>query len=662
MSRNGQGQYILPAGNPVVTGTVITSTWANTTMSDIATALTNSIAADGQTVITGNLNIGNNRLTNLANGVDLQDAVTIGQIVNANIISGNINGAIIGNTNPAAGTFTNLTVTSTSTVPTLTIQDSSDKIASTRFVHDLVGTGGDLRIVFAFGATKTPAQLPSNGIIPANWDSQGNPATQITFSNGECAIYNKALTTAPDYNDVYSYSIPTGSNGSWVNIGPVEGPQGQVGPPGPAGAQGIQGIKGDTGSQGPAGAKGDAGNDGPQGIAGPVGPQGQDGAQGPAGPQGPAGSIGPAGPQGQDGPAGPAGEPAVLVGSFGASKTPADLPPNGFIPANWDSPGNPPNDEQLTIGQALVYSEVAKTNPLYGHVFSYVGTGFDPQGWVDAGDLVGPAGAEGPAGPNGPQGPQGIPGTQGIQGVQGDPGPQGPQGNNGTDGQAGPQGPQGLPGETGPQGAQGPVGPAGSDATVTSASVIAALGFTPIPNDGAGATGTWSINIQGNSTSCSGNAATATLAANATTAAIATRAYDADNSAGCSGNAATATLAVNCQGNSATVSTINGASGGTVNGDITATGNVTAYSDERLKSEIQTIKGALDKVKQLVGRTYIKDGKQEIGFIAQEAQKVIPEVVYEGEQYMSVAYGNITALLAEAIKDISDRLDKLEGK
>jgi hypothetical protein len=55
MSRNGSGTYTLPAGNPVVTGTTIASNWANTTLTDIATALSNSIAADGQTPITGAL-------------------------------------------------------------------------------------------------------------------------------------------------------------------------------------------------------------------------------------------------------------------------------------------------------------------------------------------------------------------------------------------------------------------------------------------------------------------------------------------------------------------------------------------------------------------------------------------------------------------------------
>lgn len=60
MPRNGSGTYSLPAGNPVVSGTVIASSgWGNPTMSDIASALTSSIAKDGQTVPTANLPMGN---------------------------------------------------------------------------------------------------------------------------------------------------------------------------------------------------------------------------------------------------------------------------------------------------------------------------------------------------------------------------------------------------------------------------------------------------------------------------------------------------------------------------------------------------------------------------------------------------------------------------
>ena len=65
MSRNGSGTYSLPAGNPVVTGTTISSTWANNTMTDIASALTGSVAADGQTPMTGSLNMNTNKVTGL---------------------------------------------------------------------------------------------------------------------------------------------------------------------------------------------------------------------------------------------------------------------------------------------------------------------------------------------------------------------------------------------------------------------------------------------------------------------------------------------------------------------------------------------------------------------------------------------------------------------
>lgn len=77
MPRNGQGIYTLPVGNPVITGTTITSTWGNTTMQDIANALTGSVASDGQTTMTGPLNMGSNRINNVDNPVLPQDAATM---------------------------------------------------------------------------------------------------------------------------------------------------------------------------------------------------------------------------------------------------------------------------------------------------------------------------------------------------------------------------------------------------------------------------------------------------------------------------------------------------------------------------------------------------------------------------------------------------------
>jgi hypothetical protein len=77
MSRNGSGVYSLPAGNPVVTNTTISSTWANSTMNDLASALTDSVAADGQTPMTGNLDLNTNKIVNLADPTLAQDAVTL---------------------------------------------------------------------------------------------------------------------------------------------------------------------------------------------------------------------------------------------------------------------------------------------------------------------------------------------------------------------------------------------------------------------------------------------------------------------------------------------------------------------------------------------------------------------------------------------------------
>ena len=77
MSRNGSGVYSLPAGNPVVTQTTISSSWANNTMNDLAAAMTDSVAADGQTPMTGDLDLNTQKIINLADPTLAQDAVTI---------------------------------------------------------------------------------------------------------------------------------------------------------------------------------------------------------------------------------------------------------------------------------------------------------------------------------------------------------------------------------------------------------------------------------------------------------------------------------------------------------------------------------------------------------------------------------------------------------
>ena len=96
-------------------------------------------------------------------------------------------------------------------------------------------------------------------------------------------------------------------------------------------------------------------------------------------------------------------------------------------------------------------------------------------------------------------------------------------------------------------------------------------------------------------------------------------------------------------------------------GNMVVTGDVTAYSDERLKENVEVIDGALAKVKQVRGVTFDrKDGNEErsTGVIAQELIKVLPEAVKEDDNGMlNVAYGNVVGLLIEAVKELSAKVE-----
>ena len=101
-------------------------------------------------------------------------------------------------------------------------------------------------------------------------------------------------------------------------------------------------------------------------------------------------------------------------------------------------------------------------------------------------------------------------------------------------------------------------------------------------------------------------------------------------------------------------------------GTFTATGDVVAYSDERVKENIVTIGNALDKVTKLRGVTYnrtdIKDKSTKIGVIAQEIEKVLPEVVQKDEEGMlGVSYGNMVGLLIEGMKEQQSQIEELKA-
>lgn len=113
------------------------------------------------------------------------------------------------------------------------------------------------------------------------------------------------------------------------------------------------------------------------------------------------------------------------------------------------------------------------------------------------------------------------------------------------------------------------------------------------------------------------------------------------------------------------------ASGGTlggnlsVTGTITATGDITAFSDIRTKSHVETLTEAIYKVKQLRGVSYTSKFNMEprIGVVAQEVERVVPEVVHTHPDGMkSVSYQNLVGLLIEAIKDLEARVAELERR
>lgn len=98
-----------------------------------------------------------------------------------------------------------------------------------------------------------------------------------------------------------------------------------------------------------------------------------------------------------------------------------------------------------------------------------------------------------------------------------------------------------------------------------------------------------------------------------------------------------------------------------VTGSVVASGEVTAYSDARLKNNIRT----LDYRGRLIPRHYVKDGKQSIGFIAQEVQTLYPELVLgqdKNRPYLSLNYNGCTAVLSAQLNYVEDEVTMLKNK
>ena len=93
-------------------------------------------------------------------------------------------------------------------------------------------------------------------------------------------------------------------------------------------------------------------------------------------------------------------------------------------------------------------------------------------------------------------------------------------------------------------------------------------------------------------------------------------------------------------------------------GTVTATGDVVAYSDKRLKTNIETLDGS--KVYKMRGVSFIKDEIEGSGVIAQELEKIAPELINNDSKYKAVAYGNLTGYLIEAVKELKAEIEELK--
>ena len=102
----------------------------------------------------------------------------------------------------------------------------------------------------------------------------------------------------------------------------------------------------------------------------------------------------------------------------------------------------------------------------------------------------------------------------------------------------------------------------------------------------------------------------------------------------------------------------------TLSNDLTVTGDVNVSSDARLKSNIISLGSTLSKLLLIDGKSYtmIKDGDKKIGVLAQEVQKVFPELVSEdGNEMLSVNYQGLVPVLINAIKEQEDKISRLEN-
>lgn len=178
MPRNGSGVFTVI--NSFTPSTVIASSQMNANFTDVATALTQSVATTGVSAMAANLPMGNNRITGLAQGTAGADAVNKNQL---DVLMGGLTTA------GSAGTYT---LTSGTSITTL---------------------ADGLMVVVRINATNA-------GASTLNVDGLGAKAIRYQYSAGDNAVYAGALSEDALFTMVYSESANSAA-GAWIVLNPA---------------------------------------------------------------------------------------------------------------------------------------------------------------------------------------------------------------------------------------------------------------------------------------------------------------------------------------------------------------------------------------------------------------------------------------------------------
>lgn len=219
MARDGSGTYSLPSGNPVTTGTTVSSTTHNNTMSDIASALTASVAKNGETTMTGNLPMGGFKLTGLADGSAAADSMALGQLQKQT-------GAYV---STVGGTADAITLTPS---PAATAYAAGQKFS---FISSGANTGATTVNVSALGVksiTKSgttalvSGDIPASALIEIQYDGtqfqlRGVTANAVLTSGNQTVAGDKTFTGNNTHSGTQTISGVTTMSGKslWIAEG-----------------------------------------------------------------------------------------------------------------------------------------------------------------------------------------------------------------------------------------------------------------------------------------------------------------------------------------------------------------------------------------------------------------------------------------------------------